>query len=94
MAPTEKLLKRTNTFVNLVSKVISGNGEPGYIKAREDAKVADQAYRVAARNLDRQRLVLEDRIEDTLHTLQRWEVDRLRAVKSGTCFTARSGISA
>jgi hypothetical protein len=82
-APPENLLKRTNTFVSLVSKAIGGRGEPTYIKAREDAKLADQAYRVAVRNLDRQRLILEDKIEDTLKTLQRWEADRLRAVKTG-----------
>jgi len=32
--------------------------------------------------LDRQRLGLEEKIEDTLKTLQRWETERLRAVKT------------
>ena len=84
LAPAgESLLKRTGTFANLVSKVMNAGGEPAHIRAREDAKVADQAYRGAVRNVDRQRLVLEDRIEDTLKTLQAWEAERLRAVKSG-----------
>jgi hypothetical protein len=67
----------------MVSKAINAPTEPAYIRAREDAKVADHAYRGAVRNLDRQRLVLEDRIEDTLKTLQAWEAERLGAVKTG-----------
>ena len=84
LAPAgESLIKRTGTLANLVSKVMNAASEPAHIRAREDAKVADQAYRGAVRNVDRQRLVLEDRIEDTLKTLQAWEAERLRAVKSG-----------
>ncbi|KAJ7281780.1 hypothetical protein C8J57DRAFT_82609 [Mycena rebaudengoi] len=80
---TENIIKRTNNFVNLVSKALSNqNAEPAYIKARHDAEDADNAFRVATRKLDRQRLGLEERIEDTLKTLQRWEMERLRAVKT------------
>jgi hypothetical protein len=73
-------------LVNFVSKALNNQGEPTYIKTRQDAEAADQEYRVAVRNLDRQRLSLEDRIEETLKTLQRWENDRLRAVKTGAFF--------
>jgi hypothetical protein len=81
----ENLLKRTGTFVNLVSKALNANkhGEPTYVKARHEAEDADKVYRVAIRKLDRQRLGLEERLEDTLKTLQRWEIERLRAVKTG-----------
>lgn len=81
----EKLIKRTGNFVNLVSKALNNasNGEPAYIKARHEAEDADKIYRVAVRKLDRQRLGLEERLEDTLKTLQRWETERLRAVKTG-----------
>jgi hypothetical protein len=80
----DNLIKRTNTFVNLVSKALSTqNAEPAYIKARNEAEEADHAFRVATRKLDRQRLGLEERIEETLKTLQRWEIERLRAVKTG-----------
>jgi len=34
------------------------------------------------RKLDRQRLGLEERVEETLKSLQKWELDRLRAVKT------------
>ncbi|RDB20844.1 Rho-GTPase-activating protein 8 [Hypsizygus marmoreus] len=79
----EKLIKRTGEFVHLVSKALNANsGEPAYIRARHEAEEADKAYRVAVRKLDRQRLGLEERLEETLKTLQRLETERLRAVKT------------
>jgi hypothetical protein len=82
---SENLLKKTGNFVNLVSKALNTNNssEPAYIRARQDADEADKAYRIAVRRLDRHRLALEERIEDTLKILQRWESERLRAVKTG-----------
>ena len=68
-------------------KTISSGGatqQPPHIKARLEAEAADVQYRAAVRKLDRQRLGLEDEIERTLKNLQRWEADRLRAVKTGT----------
>ncbi|KAF5388647.1 hypothetical protein D9757_004791 [Collybiopsis confluens] len=81
---SDQLLKRTNTFFNVVTKALNTNqsSEPVYLKARHDAEDADKAYRVAVRQLDRQRLGLEERLEDTLKTLQRWELERLRAIKT------------
>lgn len=80
----EALFKRTNNFVNLVTKALNAqaNGEPMYVRARHEAEEADKAYRLAVRKLDRQRLVLEERLENTLKTLQVWELERLRAVKT------------
>lgn len=80
-----ELIKRTGNFVNLVSKALNNasNGEPAYLKARHDAEEADRAYRIAVRKLDRQRLGLEERLEETLKALQRWETERLGAVKTG-----------
>lgn len=81
----DELLRRTNTIFNVVSKALQTNqsSEPTHMKARHEAEDADKAYRVAVRQLDRQRLGLEERLEDTLKTLQRWEFERLRAVKTG-----------
>ncbi|KAK6992218.1 hypothetical protein R3P38DRAFT_3408860 [Favolaschia claudopus] len=79
----DNLMKRTNTFVNLVSKALSNrDAEPAYIRARNEADEADHIFRVATRKLDRQRLGLEEKIEEMLKTLQRWEIERLRAVKT------------
>ncbi|KAI0664187.1 hypothetical protein C8Q70DRAFT_1049696 [Cubamyces menziesii] len=89
LTPIEKLSPlaqsvagRTGGFANLVSKAFAANGEPAHVRARREAEAADKEYRVAVRKLDRQRLGLEERIEEALKTLQKWELDRLRAVKT------------
>ena len=83
-------MKRTNTFVSIVQKAVSAatpvTSEPPHIRARHEAENADKLYRVAVRKLDRQRLGLEEKTEETLKALQRWELDRLRAVDTGQCF--------
>ncbi|KAH9924755.1 uncharacterized protein B0H18DRAFT_1119774 [Fomitopsis serialis] len=80
----EAVATHTTTFASLVSKALNTNGsaEPLHIRTRREAEVADREYRVAVRKLDRQRLGLEERVEETLKTLQKWELDRLRAVKT------------
>lgn len=82
---TGTLLKRTGTLFGVVSKVLNANqnGEPNHIKMRREAEESDQTYRIAVRRLDRQRLGLEERIEEALKLLQRWESERLAAVKTG-----------
>jgi hypothetical protein len=52
------------------------------VRARVESDAADREYRIAVRKLDRQRLGLEERIEDALKVLQRWETERLHAVKT------------
>ncbi|KAI0073278.1 hypothetical protein K474DRAFT_1666835 [Panus rudis PR-1116 ss-1] len=80
----ENVAKKTSSFATLVTKALTTNpnNEPPHIRARREADEADQQYRAAIRKLDRQRLGLEERIEDTLKALQKWELDRLRAVKT------------
>ncbi|KAI0091704.1 hypothetical protein BDY19DRAFT_885240 [Irpex rosettiformis] len=80
----ENVVKRAGGFANLVTKALqpNPNAEAPYVRARREAEGADQEYKTAVRNLDRQRLGLEERIEDTLKKLQQWEIDRLRAVKT------------
>ncbi len=82
-SPTN-LMKRSNGIFNVVSKALAANpsAEPLHLRARVEADAADREYRIAVRKLDRQRLGLEERIEDTLRVLQRWEIERLRAVKT------------
>lgn len=57
--------------------------ESFHVRARNEAEIADKLYRVAVRKLDRQRLGLEEKIEETLQALQKWEMDRLRSVNMG-----------
>lgn len=81
---TENIMKRGNNFFSVVTKALNANGqaEPPHVRARAEAEAADKTYRVAVRKLDRQRLGLEERMEEMFKTLQKWEVDRLRAVKT------------
>ncbi|TFK25622.1 hypothetical protein FA15DRAFT_735906 [Coprinopsis marcescibilis] len=78
----ENLLSRSATLVSRVSKVLNTATEPAYVRAYQDATEADRAYRIAVRRLDRQRLGLEERIEETLKHVQRWESERLAAIKT------------
>lgn len=80
-------MSRSSTLANVVAKALTAQSEPAHIRARREAEEADQAYRVAIRRLDRQRLGVEERVEDTLKTLQKWETERLRAVKTGKIHT-------
>ncbi|KAG8929178.1 hypothetical protein FRC02_005910 [Tulasnella sp. 418] len=82
---TQGLLQKSGSVVSIIAKTLSSNtdqSEPPYVRARKEAQAAEQIYRTAVRQLDKQRLVLEERIEDVLKALQRWETDRLRAVKT------------
>ena len=79
----DNLIKSSGTFANFVMKQIKTNAQPPHLRARQEAQEADVAYRTAVRHADRERLRLEDRIEETLKLLQRWEIERLRAVKDG-----------
>ena len=97
----ENVAKGTTSLAGMVQKVLNGNQNgASYVRMRQEADVADQEYRVAVRKLDRQRLGLEERIEETLKTLQKWELDRLRAVKTvllqyqGTLANLPSGLQA
>jgi hypothetical protein len=78
------LIKRSNNFLSVVSKALAANAntEPPVVRTRLDAEAADREYRIAVRKLDRQRLGLEERVEDTLRLLQRWEMERLYSVKA------------
>ncbi|KAI6023560.1 hypothetical protein BKA83DRAFT_4261276 [Pisolithus microcarpus] len=80
----DNLLKRSNNLVNVVTKALNATSqnEPAYVRLRQEAEEADKMYRVAVRKLDRQRLGLEERIEEVLKALQRGEAERLRAVKT------------
>ncbi|KIK99806.1 hypothetical protein PAXRUDRAFT_822344 [Paxillus rubicundulus Ve08.2h10] len=80
----DNLLKRSGNLVNVVTKALNANSqnEPPHIRFRHEADEADKLYRVSVRKLDRQRLGLEERIDEVLKTLQRWELERLAAVKT------------
>ncbi|KAG8861445.1 hypothetical protein FRB96_002894 [Tulasnella sp. 330] len=81
-------VKRSNTVFSSIVKAVqtARTGDPNtelpHVKARRAADEADATYRKAARSLDQHRCALEERIEETLKALQRWEMDRLNAIKT------------
>lgn len=85
LTPIGNVPQRANTLVSAMAKALNvgSQAEPAHIRAFKEAEEADREYRVAVRKLDRQRLGLEERLEDSLKTLQRWETERLRAIKTG-----------
>lgn len=85
-----EIAKTSGTLVDIVSKAWASSAEPPFIRRRREATNAETEYRKAVRSLDRHRLKLEERIEESLKALQTWESDRLHAVKSGTRVLDRS----
>ncbi|KAG8744195.1 hypothetical protein FRC10_010661 [Ceratobasidium sp. 414] len=85
LSPASNLMKRSNTVVNFISRAVkSANtpAEPPHVRARNEADVAERAYRAGVRALDRQRLGVEEKAEEGLKLLNKWEIERLRAVKT------------
>ncbi|KAL7412368.1 hypothetical protein BDY24DRAFT_392691 [Mrakia frigida] len=77
------LLKRSNTLTSYISSALTAAPQlPPHVKARKDAEAVESSYRLAVRKLDGTRTRMEEVIEEGLKTLQKWEGDRLRAVKT------------
>jgi hypothetical protein len=80
-----------STFMNYLPSSISSslsNGtsavsDPGHVKARKEAKRADNEYREALDALEIMRLRVEEHIEGGLRVWDRWERERLGVVKTG-----------
>ena len=64
-------------------KNASMNGEAGHVKARREAKAADEEYREALGELEDMRLGIEARLESGMGQWEGWERERLKAVKTG-----------
>ena len=58
------------------------SNEPRHIRLRRDADNAERVYEEAVRNLDRTRCQVEEILYEHYGLTQRWEADRIRAVKS------------
>ncbi|KAE8266107.1 hypothetical protein A4X09_0g6241 [Tilletia walkeri] len=65
-----------------VKGLVGGLAEPRHIRARRDAESAERAYADAVISLDRTRCVVEEILLEHFVLLQRFETDRLKAVKA------------
>lgn len=60
---------------------LTNNDEPYHIRLRRDAHKADEMYRDGVWSAEEKRLEMEERIERGLRLWERWERERLSAVK-------------
>ncbi|KAK0551951.1 Rho-GTPase-activating protein 8 [Tilletia horrida] len=65
-----------------VKGLVGGLSEPRHIRARREAESAERAYADAVIGLDRTRCALEEILAEHFALLQRFEMDRLKAVKA------------
>jgi hypothetical protein len=70
---------------SLGSVAENGTDAP-HIKARRDAKIADDEYRSGVNELEMMRLRVEEWIEKALKSWERWERERIGSVKTGKWF--------
>jgi intergrase/recombinase len=70
-------------FIQRAVKNVNSPAEPPHIRARNEADAAEHAYRTGIRVLDKQRLGAEEKVEEALKVLNKWEIERLRVVKTG-----------
>ncbi|GHJ86351.1 hypothetical protein NliqN6_2753 [Naganishia liquefaciens] len=65
---------------------LTGSADPGleapHIRARKEAKIADEEYRTGVDDLERMRLRVEEWVEKGLKSWERWERERMGSVKT------------
>jgi hypothetical protein len=87
-APAASLLARSGSILSATfgsSASGSGSSQPAvalHVRARQEADHIEGVYRTAVRKLDRTRNRMEEIVEEGLVVLQRWEADRLSAVRT------------
>nr|XP_019009105.1 GTPase activating protein [Kwoniella pini CBS 10737]OCF47886.1 GTPase activating protein [Kwoniella pini CBS 10737] len=76
----------TNALPSLIKSYLpsslSTSDEPQHVRLRKDASKADEAYKEGVRNAEERRLEMEESIEKGLRLWERWERERLVAVKT------------
>lgn len=76
----------TNNFSMLKSYLptsLGASDEPAHVRHRRDAIKADENYKEGVRVAEEKRLEMEERIERGLRIWERWERERLGAVRNG-----------
>ncbi|CCO28439.1 Rho-GTPase-activating protein 8 [Rhizoctonia solani AG-1 IB] len=85
LSPASNVIKRSGTMMNFIQRAVknvNSPAEPPHIRARNEADAAEHAYRTGIRVLDKQRLGAEEKVEEALKVLNKWEIERLRVVKT------------
>ena len=63
---------------------LGSSDEPAHVRHRRDAIKAEESYKEGVRVAEEKRLEMEERIERGLRIWERWERERLGAVRNGT----------
>lgn len=71
-----------NPTVQNLRAAVGGLSEPRHLRLRREAEQAEQAYKEAVRNLDKLRCRTEETLAEHFKLAERWEAERLRAIKS------------
>ncbi|CAI2175237.1 4939_t:CDS:10 [Funneliformis geosporum] len=79
---TEEPVTLSKSWGDLVSTIATPS-QPAEKRARKEADEADEAYRHAVRRLDRTRQYLEECMIDHLNFMEKSELDRIKASKTG-----------
>ncbi|WVQ79532.1 hypothetical protein IAT38_001631 [Cryptococcus sp. DSM 104549] len=61
---------------------LANSDEPAHVRLRREATKADEAYKEGVWNAEEKRLEMEERIERGLRVWEKWERERLAAVKT------------
>nr|XP_019043257.1 hypothetical protein I302_07831 [Kwoniella bestiolae CBS 10118]OCF22187.1 hypothetical protein I302_07831 [Kwoniella bestiolae CBS 10118] len=75
----------TNALPSLLKSYLPaslGSDEPSHVRLRKEANKADETYKEGIRNAEERRLEMEESIERGLRLWERWERERLLAVKT------------
>jgi hypothetical protein len=72
-------------LTSLPTALNPSSDEAPHVKARKEAKIADEEYREGVDSLERMRLRVEEWVEKGLKSWERWERERLQSVKTGSC---------
>ena len=71
-------------FKSYLPSGLAHSDEPVHVRMRREAAKADEDYREGVRSVEARRLYMEESIETGMRIWERWERERLGAVKSGT----------
>lgn len=89
--PSSSLASASSILQNYLPQALQPSQSGGnqqelvHVKARREAKIADEDYRKALEKLERMRLAIEEKLEVGMNQWESWERERLNAVKTGTC---------
>ncbi|WRT69442.1 uncharacterized protein IL334_006428 [Kwoniella shivajii] len=82
LSPTSATNALPSLFKSYLPSSLANSDEPAHVRLRKEASKADEAYKEGIRIAEERRLEMEESIEKGLRLWERWERERLVAVKT------------